>query len=193
MLIQQSGGYKMGPPGERHLARTHSLFIDDLKVYQTNHKQLEIVNDTIVQASMDTGACYGVKKCAEAVFKRGKMVHGEGLRVGENQMKVLNPVANETYRFLGCEQGLGPSMLKIKEQLLEAVERRTKELVELELNDKNLMKAINCRVIPVAGYLMNVCKFSKEDLDRLDKCVKKILRDNNMHGRQSSDQRLYLD
>ena len=46
----------MGKCGERRLKRTHSLFIDDLKVYQENHKRLEVVNEMIVQASHDTGA-----------------------------------------------------------------------------------------------------------------------------------------
>ena len=54
--------------------KTHNLFVDDLKVYQENHQKLEVVNEIIVKASMDTGACYGVKKCAEIVFKKGKMV-----------------------------------------------------------------------------------------------------------------------
>ena len=53
--------------------------MDDLKIYQENHQKLEIVNEMIVKASMDTGACYGVKKCAEVVFRRGKMIKGEGL------------------------------------------------------------------------------------------------------------------
>ena len=34
-------------------------------------------------------------------------------------------------------------------------------LVNIELNDKNLA-AINVKVIPVAAYSMNVCKFIKE-------------------------------
>ena len=62
----------MGPPGNRNLKRTHSLFIDDLKVYQQNHEKLKMVNVTIVKGSQDTGACYRVKKCAEIVFNRGK-------------------------------------------------------------------------------------------------------------------------
>ena len=68
MMLEETDGYKMGQPGERDLKRTHSLFINDLKVYQENHQKLEIANETIVKASMDTGACYGVKKCAEIVF-----------------------------------------------------------------------------------------------------------------------------
>ena len=54
---------------------------------------------------MDTGACYGVKKCAEVIFKNGKMVKGEGLAVLEERMKALDPEQNEEYKFLGCEQG----------------------------------------------------------------------------------------
>ena len=35
----------------------------------------------ILKASMDTGACYGVKKCAEIVFTKGKLNKGEGFVV----------------------------------------------------------------------------------------------------------------
>ena len=36
------------------------------------------MNGVIVTASTDTGAIYGVRKCAEMQFKRGKMVKGAG-------------------------------------------------------------------------------------------------------------------
>jgi hypothetical protein len=193
MLIQQSDGYRMGPPGSRNVVRTHSLFIDDLKVYQTSHSRLEVVNNTIVQASIDTGACYGVKKCAEAVFKMRKMVQASGLAVREEMMKSLNPMEDEVYKFLGCEQAEGVHKESIKRRLKDVIRKRTEELVGLELYDKHLIKAINCRVIPVAGYIMNICKFSNEDLDELDKIVKRVLRDNKMHARQASDERLYLE
>jgi len=39
---------------------------------------------------------------------------------------------------------------------------------------------------------MNVCEFNKKELDDLDKLVKKELRDKGMHGKQASDERLYL-
>ena len=63
----------------RNHKRAHCLFIDELKVYQENHKRLEIVNELIIKASMDTGAVYGVKKCAEIVLKNGKIIKGEEL------------------------------------------------------------------------------------------------------------------
>ena len=65
-------------------------------------------------------------------------------------------------------------------------------LTKTELNDKNLIKAINVKVIPVAAYPMNVCKFIKAELSELDLVVKRELRKWKMLGRQSSDKILYL-
>ena len=48
-------------------------------------------------------------------------------------------------------------------------------LVNTELNDTNLISTINVKVIPVATYSMNVCKFSKGVLKELDQIVKKNL------------------
>ena len=106
-LIKNTRRYRMGKPGERRLKRTHSFFTDDLKVYQENHKRLEVVNEMIVQGSHDTGACYGVSKCAEIVFKRGKMIKGEGLPVLQERMNTIDPNDNETYQFMGVEQSDG--------------------------------------------------------------------------------------
>ena len=104
VLLEGTEGYRMGPPGNREVIRTHSLFIYDLEVYQENHARLEVANETIVQASLDTGACYGVKKCPEMVFKRDKMMKGEGLSVIEEKMKALDPEQRRIYKFLGCKQ-----------------------------------------------------------------------------------------
>ena len=104
ILLDETEGYKLDEPGRRCIKRTYSLFIDDLKVYQENHQKLEIANETTVKASMDTGAYYGVKKCAKIVFRKGKMVKGEGLPVLEEKMKAVHPEKTDIYKFLGCEQ-----------------------------------------------------------------------------------------
>ena len=65
-------------------------------------------------------------------------------------------------------------------------------ITRTELNDRNLVKAINTKVIPVAAYPMNVCKFAQSELTELDQVIKRELRKNNMLGRQASDERLYM-
>ena len=106
MLLDESEGYKLGQPGRECIKRMHSLFIDDLKVYQENHHKMEIANETIVKVSMDTGVCYGVKKCAEIVIKEGKMVKGEGLPVLEEKMKALDPEQNDVTSFLELSKAM---------------------------------------------------------------------------------------
>ena len=61
-----------------------------------------------------------------------------------------------------------------------------------ELNDENLIQAINSKVISVAAYPMNVCKRIKSELNELDQIIKRELRVKNMLGKQASDERLYL-
>ena len=95
----------------------------------------------IVGASKDTEACYGVNKCAEIDFKNGKMMKGEGL-------VVFDPEQNEMYKFLGCQNG---HVKRVIERVKREIRKRLELLVGANLNDENLMRAINSRVIPVAG------------------------------------------
>ena len=66
--MEGSDGHEMGKGGNRAVKITHSLFIDDLKIYQETHQKLQIVNEMIVKARMDACAYYGLKKCAKIVF-----------------------------------------------------------------------------------------------------------------------------
>ena len=48
------------------------------------------------------------------------------------------------------------------------------------------------KVVPVAAWAMNICKFSVSELKELDQTIKRELRRKNMSGKQASDERLYL-
>ena len=62
-------------------------------------------------------------------------------------------------------------------------------LVNTELNDTNI-SAINVKVIPIAAYSVNVCKFSKGELNTLDRIIKRELRSKQMLGKQASERDL---
>ena len=139
----------MDPPGI-------SLFDDDLKVYQESHEILRDVNEVILQASHDTGACYGVFKWAEIVFER-----------------VIDPDKNEIYSFLWIEQADGNKTKKVFERVKGKVNKRVKILTNTELNDVNLLRAINTKVVPASVYSMNFCNFTDRELKELDKVIKR--------------------
>ena len=175
----------MGPPESRDVSRTHSLFVDDLKVYQENHD----VNEVIVQTSHDTGAHSVISKWAEIVFERGNMVRREGLEVlGE----MIDLDKNKIYKFLGKQQVDKIKTKKVFERVKRKVNKRVKMLTNTELNDVTLVRAVNMKAIPVADYPINVCKFTDGELKELDQVIKRELRSKNMLGKQSSNERLYL-
>ena len=65
------------------------------------------------------------------------------------------------------------------ERVKKKIRRRIDHLTGVNLNDKNQMKAISCRVIPVAGYVANVCNLGKDDLAKLVMAVKSALREKD--------------
>ena len=132
-----------------------------------------------------------MSKCAEIVFEHGKMVR-EGLLVLDNQMEAMDPDENKIYKFLEVEQADGINTKAVFERVKSKVEKRVKMLVNTELNDTNLISAINLKVVSVAAYSMNVFKFIKGKLKQLEQIVKRELRSNQILGKQASYKRLYL-
>ena len=118
------------------------------------------------------------------------MLRGEELEVLEERMNTMDPEENGIYKFLGIEQADGIKTKTVFERVKGEVNKRVK--MNADLNDVNLVRAINTKVIPVAGYLMNVWKFTGGELKELDQVMKRELRSKYMLGKQSSDDRLYL-
>ena len=80
---------------------------------------------------------------------------------------------------------------KVMERVKKEIKVRLEQIIKTSLNDENLMKVINCRLIPVAAYIMNTCNLSIGDIKELDKIVKSVLRKERYHGKQASDERLH--
>ena len=55
-----------------------------------------------------------------------------------------------------------------KNRQVKLIRKRLNHPTGLNFKDQNLMKAINCRVTPAAGYVINVCHLGKGYLDELD-------------------------
>ena len=120
------------------------------------------------------------------------MIKGEGLAVLEEKMDALDSNKDKIYKFLGCKHADKFDVKRIMERVKKEIRTRLDHLTGMNLNDKNLMKSINCRVMSVAGYVMNVCNLGKWDLDELEMTLKSVFRREGFHERQSSDERLYL-
>ena len=99
------------------------------------------------------------------------MARGEGLQVLEERMNTMDPDEKEAYKFLGIEQADGIRTKTVFKRVKEEVLKRMKIIITTELNDANFIKAIDMKVIPVAAYAMNICKFSVGELKELDQII----------------------
>ena len=96
------------------------------------------------------------------------------------------------HRFLGVEQLNSIKAKNVYRRVNDKVTNRMRLLLKSEINDENLTQAINAKVIPVAAYPMNGCNMTKSELNEPEQITKRELRMQNMLGKQTSDERLYL-
>ena len=59
----------------------HLLFMDDLKLYSRNEKELDSLVQTIRTFSKDIGMEFHIEKCAMLVIEKGKIVKSVGIEL----------------------------------------------------------------------------------------------------------------
>ena len=71
---------------------------------EAKEKDLQDTYSIVTGISQNTGMTFGVSKCAEVVYKRGKMTKGEELQIDNSKAEFLDPEAAECYKFLALEE-----------------------------------------------------------------------------------------
>ena len=107
----------------------HLLFMDDLKLYSRNEKELDSLVQTIRIFSKDIGMEFGIEKCAMLVIEKGKIVKSVGIELPNGE--VIKPLREgENHKYLGilkAERFLGEEMkLKVSKEYF----RRLKKVLQ---------------------------------------------------------------
>ena len=76
------------------------MYMDDIKLFAKNEKELETLIHTIRIYSQDIGMEFGIEKCTLLVMKSGKRHLTDGIEP-PNQDKIRTLAENETYKYLG--------------------------------------------------------------------------------------------
>ena len=179
-------GYKLF-----HKELNHLIYMDDLKLFAKNDKDLEGLLTTVKQFSNDIGMEFGLDKCAKATFVKGKLIKSSCIILDiETIIKELDP--EECYKYLGVNEGDGINHTKMKEKIRKEYYRRVRLVLKTELNSKNRIEAINSLAIPVVQYSFNIINWTITDLQRLDRKTRKLLTANRMLHPKADVDRLYL-
>jgi hypothetical protein len=192
ILLSQMPGYGMGLPNQRDIKVNRFYFIDDLKLIQGSEADLIRANKVVGTVSTAMGMRFGIAKCAEIIYKRGKMVKGEGLELIEGRINALDPEQKEFYTFLGMEEGEGHLDMKVKERVTEKCFSLVNQLADMELYERNFVKAVNSKAMATVRYSMSICHFTRTEIRELDIRMRKLLLHKRIRGPQESIERLYL-
>ena len=76
------------------------MYMDDIKLFAKNEKELETQIHTVRIYSRDIGMKFALEKCAMFVMKSSKRQLTDGMEL-PNKDKIKTLAENETYKYLG--------------------------------------------------------------------------------------------
>ena len=185
-LNNTDSGYKVYDRKVNHL-----FYMDDLKLFARNDRDLEGLLAIVKQFSDDICMEFGLDKCAKATFHRGRIRKTSNISLDfETKIRELDP--EEAYRYLGVNEGDGINHATMKEKVRREYYRRIRLVMKTELNSKNRIQAINTLAMPVVQYSFSILNWNISDLQRMDRKTRKLLTCNRMLHPKSDVDRLYL-
>ena len=188
ILKKCTAGYKLGRSQKKV---NHLMYMDNIKLFAKNEKELETLIHTVRIYSRDIGMEFGIEKCAMLVMKSGKWHLTDGIEL-PNKDKIKSLAENETYKYLGILEADTIKQAEMKEKIQKEYLRRTRKLLETKLNSRNLIKGINTWAVPLVRYSGPFLKWTREELKQMDQRTRKLMTMHKaLHPRDDVD-RLYV-
>ena len=78
---------------------SHLLFMDDLKLYSRNEKELDSLVQTILIFSKDIGMEFGIEKCTMLVIEKRKIVKSVGIELPDRKV-IKSLQEGDSYKYL---------------------------------------------------------------------------------------------
>ncbi|CAB3388713.1 Hypothetical predicted protein [Cloeon dipterum] len=183
-------GYKMSE-GQAGLI-SHQLYLDDLKLYAGNKRQLKKMLEVVEKFSDTIKMEFGLDKCAAVHVRKGKVVEGAEVLELLNGEVIDSLEEGGSYKYLGMQQLLQINSNDVRKLVEKKVLARVRKVCKTYLSGRSKIAAINSWAIPVAVYSFGVLKWSKSSLQALDRKIRVTLTKFRLHHPRSSIQRLYI-
>lgn len=164
--------------------------MDDIKLYSQTKKDMKTLLDVTTKFSKDINMEFGFDKCKTLNIIKGKIQPGDYAVDDHNIITAMEP--NDFYKYLGYKQTRGLNQTLIKETLLAEYTKRVNTLCKTQLSGKNLIKALNTYAIPVLTYSFGVIKWSKTNIEHLERVTRTTLTKHNHLHPKSAIERLTI-
>ena len=113
ILRKCAAGYKFSRSQEKI---NHLMYMDDIKLFAKNEKELETLIHAVRIYSQDIGMEFAIEKCALLVMKCGKQQMTEGMEL-PNHDKIRTLGENETYKYSGILKADTIKQVQMKDKI----------------------------------------------------------------------------
>ena len=167
------------------------MYIDDIKLFAKNEKELETLIQTVRTNSQDIGMGFSIEKCAMLVMKSGKRHITEGIEL-PNQVVIRTLGEKETNKYLGILEADIIKQQEMKGKIKKENLRRARKLLKKKLYSRNLVKGINTWAVPLVRYSGLFLKWSQEELEQMDQRKRKLMTMHKVLYSRDGVDRLYV-
>lgn len=169
---------------------SHLIYIDDLKLYGKNDKDLNHLLKIVKTFSDDISMKFGLDKCAKITVEKGEIIKTSNILLDfETEIKTLE--CNQLYKYLGMSENSLTNHEKMKEVIKKEYFSRVRSILKSELTGKNKFTAIASLAHPVLAYSFGVVEWKKSEIQQLDVKTRKLLTLHNLHHPKADVDRLY--
>ena len=167
----------------------HLLYMDGLKLYAKNERDLNSLISTAYLFSNDIGMRINVEKSAKLIVSRGRIVTSADFEL--NSLGAIKDV-HHGYKYLGIIQDMLTIDTRVKQKVITEYRSRFRSVLSSHLNGHYKMIALNCYAIPVIRYSAGILNWTQAELDDIDRKSRKLLTIyKGLHPKADVD-RLYL-
>ena len=187
ILRETRMGYQLEKNGTKV---NHLFFMDDLKLYGKNDKEIDSLIKTVWQCSKDIKMEFGILKCAAVSLQRGKKTRWEGIQLPNGEE--IGEAGVGGYKYLGVLELDKIMCDEMKRKVKEIYQKRITLLMKTHLNGKNLFLALNTWAITVIRYSAAFLDWRKEETKELDRWTRKQLIAGRALHPKSNVMRIYI-
>ena len=186
-ILRETGmGYQLEKNGAKV---NHLFFMDDLKLYEKDDKEIDSLIKTLWQCLKDI-KIFGILKCAAVSLQRGKKTRWEGIQLPSGEE--IGEAGVGGYKYVGVLELDKIMCDEMKRKVKEVYQKRITLLMKTHLNGKDLFLALNTWVITVIRYSAAFLDWTKEETKELNRWTRKQLIAGRALHPNSNVMRIYI-
>ena len=144
----------------------HLLFMDDLKLYGSNQKEVDSLVRTVKIVTKDISMKLRIDKCGVLAMKRGKEVKFSGIELGNSEK--ISQIGEEGYKYLRILGKGDICQEEMKENIRKECFKRLRATLKSKLNVKHVFQAMDTWLVPTVRYSAGIIEWTKEEVKEMD-------------------------